>query len=416
MSQRYPRVHRPARAAKRRLVGKPTFGRRPNFERLECRNLLTGGMEFADVELLTMAALFEDSPAPDEVAYALEESSVTSDPAVPTLMLFSAAKEDWQDADYEQGFALTAFGGEMLDGEMLDGEVLDGEVEVVDQPLRMRFSVADADITAEIAPVEESESLSLVKEDDIATEETYVTFTALGEEDGNATEETYVTFMALGGEGLDEKVDVVDEPVLMRYSATSTEDVQAMGGLAEVDPSAEIMLYAAMGPSPWQNLDNPDDVNVDGSTTPFDALLVINRINEGISLSAVATSETTYLVDVNGDRSLDATDAIQVINTLNTGGGEALVGDDVASRVAPLWYDGGWNDDSAWQETDTTEPSDGVEGDAKLETEDAPLAVARLGQRDEALDADSLDQEKPKAEVDDGLFSEDTDWLLADVI
>ena len=87
-------------------------------------------------------------------------------------------------------------------------------------------------------------------------------------------------------------------------------------------------------------------------------------------------------------------------------------------RPAPfvLWYDGGWNDESVWQETDTTEPSDGAEGDARLETEAPPLAVARVAQRDESLDVDSLDQEKPKAEVDDELFSEDADWLLADVI
>ena len=73
-------------------------------------------------------------------------------------------------------------------------------------------------------------------------------------------------------------------------------------------------------------------------------------------------------------------------------------------------------DDAAWQDTDSAEQSEAVEGDAKLVTEDAPLAVAILEQRDESLDSGGVVEEKPKAEVDDELFSEDVDWLLEDVI
>ena len=177
------------------------------------------------------------------------------------------------------------------------------------------------------------------------------------------------------------------------------------------------MLYAATGPSPWQNLDNPDDVNVDGWTTPVDALLVINRVNEGVLLSAVTAAPTSLFVDVNGDRSLDTNDAIQVINTLNAAD-EAPVAAaaDAARRVAPLWYDGNVNEDATWQDTAPAEQSDVVEGDAKLDTEDAPLAFAIPEQRDESLDSGSVVEEKPKAEVEDELFSEDADWLLDEVI
>jgi hypothetical protein len=175
------------------------------------------------------------------------------------------------------------------------------------------------------------------------------------------------------------------------------------------------MLYAAMGPSPWQNLDNPDDVNVDGWTTPMDALLIINPVNEGVSLSALTAAPASLFVDVNGDRILDANDAIQVINTLNAAS-EAPIAADAARRMAPLWYDGNVTDDAAWQDTDSAEQSEAVEGDAKLVTEDAPLAVAIFEQRDESLDSGGVAEEKPKAEVDDELFSEDVDWLLEDVI
>jgi hypothetical protein len=350
-------------------------------------------MDSSDVELFAMAAMFDESPVPDQVAEVSEEAFMTSDVAVPMLMMFSEVQADEQDSYFEQEVAFAAF----------SGEALDVEADVVDQPVRMHFAAADADIKAEVALFDESGLAvpSLFLEDTPATEDAYVTFTAF---DGEV----------LDGEVVDGEVDVVDEPVRMRFSATEAVEDLAGGGLAEVDMSAEVMLYSAMGPSPWQNLDNPDDVNVDGWTTPFDALLVINQVNEGRSLSAWVAAETSLRVDVNGDRSLDANDAIQVINTLN-GAFESDDAADVANRVAPLWYDGIPEDDSAWQDTDSAEPSDTAEGDASPDALDTPLPVARLMYGDESLDSDSLEEEKPD-EGDDGVFSEDVDWLLDEVL
>ena len=393
---RMPEIHRPRKHAKQRRLGHPAFGRRPNFERLERRDLLTAGMDSGDVELLTVAALFDESAVPDEVVDVSEESSAMSDPAVPTLMLFSkdvsvAADEEieteivlldesgfpvptrfseefpaaeettvtfaafggevldgevFEEVDgggdyYEKEAAFTSFDGEVLKGEAFeegdegvayyekefaftpsDGEVLDGELDVVDQPLLLR-SLADADVKADVAMFDESEP----------------PMPSAFEDDTIAPEETFVTFTAQGGEALDGEADVVDEPVLMRNAATDTEGDVADGDLVdgdvvEGDPSEELMLYAAMGPSPWQNLDNPDDVNVDGWTTPMDALLIINPVNEGVSLSALTAAPASLFVDVNGDRILDANDAIQVINTLNAAG-EAPIAADAARRMAP---------------------------------------------------------------------------------
>jgi L-fucose isomerase-like protein len=174
-----------------------------------------------------------------------------------------------------------------------------------------------------------------------------------------------------------------------------------------------------MGPSPWQNLDNPVDVNADGWTTPFDALLVINRVSEGVSLSALEVLSTSIFADVNGDRNLDATDAIHVINTLNVGpegiGDAELSSDEAASRVAPLWYDDSRVDDAAaWQDGDWNQ-AEGDDANVELNPENAPRAVPRLAAEDESWDSDDEDLKESHAEDDDQLFSEDADWLLAEL-
>ncbi len=60
------------------------------------------------------------------------------------------------------------------------------------------------------------------------------------------------------------------------------------------------------------NYQQPTDVNVDGYTTPLDALSVINELNLG---SEVLGSD--MMADTNGDRLVSALDALVVINHLN---------------------------------------------------------------------------------------------------
>lgn len=310
------------RSSKRRGMHSPARGRRPHFERLEIRNLLTAGLATTDMELLAATAWWEESlPAEDIV---IEAAAVREQTAVA----FAA----W------------------------DGEV------VVAEPVRA-FVLMDSDAWQE--------------------------------------DENFVAITAFEGDNLAGEFE-----------------------LLEGDPSAEITLFAAMGPSPWQNLDNPDDVNADGWITPYDALLVINRVNEGTVLSALASVPTTIFADVNGDRSLDTTDAVQVINTLNGSenlmGDAELTGEEVASRVAPLWYDrpedGNPEADAAtWQERDD-EHVDGDPLDMEGDLPDTPWGMPRLMPEDEAWDRADEDPIPPLDKDDGQLFSEDADWLLAELL
>lgn len=65
----------------------------------------------------------------------------------------------------------------------------------------------------------------------------------------------------------------------------------------------------------FHNFVLPNDVDDDGSITPLDALVVINRINQGTDDSL---GQSGRFHDVNDDRSVSPLDALQVINHLNT--------------------------------------------------------------------------------------------------
>ena len=60
------------------------------------------------------------------------------------------------------------------------------------------------------------------------------------------------------------------------------------------------------------NYEQPTDVNVDGVTSPVDALSVINELNQKSS-----TIISSMMVDTNGDRIVSPIDALLVINQLN---------------------------------------------------------------------------------------------------
>ncbi len=86
------------------------------------------------------------------------------------------------------------------------------------------------------------------------------------------------------------------------------------------------------------NLDNPLDVNADGTVAPIDALLVINYLNfHGAGQLEGAADGAPYL-DVNMDGMAAAIDSLMVINYLNTHGteGEGEGGASVAAAsVSP---------------------------------------------------------------------------------
>ena len=69
----------------------------------------------------------------------------------------------------------------------------------------------------------------------------------------------------------------------------------------------------------WHNESLPEDVNGDGFVSAFDALLIINQLNEsGASEVPRNRPSDSPMVDVNEDQWLSPQDAIHVINLLNS--------------------------------------------------------------------------------------------------
>ena len=69
----------------------------------------------------------------------------------------------------------------------------------------------------------------------------------------------------------------------------------------------------------WQNPANPLDVNHNSSVEPLDALIIINRLNQGLggSLPAPGNDGPPPFFDVNGNDSVEPLDALIIINFLN---------------------------------------------------------------------------------------------------
>lgn len=101
----------------------------------------------------------------------------------------------------------------------------------------------------------------------------------------------------------------------------------------------ELDLGAATNPF------NRFDVNNDGNVTALDALILINKLNEGVtsaepgSIARLRATIGDLFIDVNGDTILTAVDALQVINELNRfdAGGEAIAAVDPVQSSIP-WH------------------------------------------------------------------------------
>lgn len=74
------------------------------------------------------------------------------------------------------------------------------------------------------------------------------------------------------------------------------------------------------------NYINPADVNSDNQTSPVDALMIINLLNQGIN--GIANNvDFTGLCDTNGDGVISTLDALTVINTLNQSTNNSILSD-----------------------------------------------------------------------------------------
>ncbi len=71
----------------------------------------------------------------------------------------------------------------------------------------------------------------------------------------------------------------------------------------------------------WQNPWRPLDANDDGSIAPLDALVGINRLNQGLptNLPERPASSTEPYYDTNGDQSHTPIDVLLIINAINRG-------------------------------------------------------------------------------------------------
>jgi hypothetical protein len=91
-------------------------------------------------------------------------------------------------------------------------------------------------------------------------------------------------------------------------------------------PTEFVIQSSLTAISPWQNPINQFDVNGSGSISGIDALLIINRLLNGLAGPINPANPATlpppppagFYIDVNGDGSLSPTDALLVINYLMT--------------------------------------------------------------------------------------------------
>ncbi len=87
--------------------------------------------------------------------------------------------------------------------------------------------------------------------------------------------------------------------------------------------SEQLEARALLAADLMHNVDLPSDVNHDGSTTPLDALFIINELNAGGSrslMTGAAPQISGLFYDVNNDLYLTPVDALLVLNDLNAEG------------------------------------------------------------------------------------------------
>ncbi len=413
--------------ATRRSRNTKAMGRRPRLECLERRNLLTAGMDWGDTELLMATMLMEEPSDVVEIAGMVSEDKLQEreiDPSdEPMLMTFFAADANmetddaWYDENATPMFAMFSWDeseseefesdDSWVKWEATDVEFADEAFDLDDQPMLMRFSLANAvDDWSE-------ESYKTEFVDDWDSEFADGELDVVGEPMLTAF---FATDADVEVEALLATEDVIegdDLPQRMRFTAAEGDLETDEGGLDGGDVDAEVMLFTAMGPSPWQNSDNPEDVNVDGWTTPIDALLIINGIGRDDAAAGSLNLPVSLFLDVNGDRRLDPSDAMQVINLLN--GGSLVESDPIASadsRMAPLWYVDHSDEPNLWEDVEDSDQLESEIGDDARETDDPPRVAPRLMHPSD----ESEDQDEDRSDEDGWIFSEDAEWLLTELL
>jgi hypothetical protein len=111
----------------------------------------------------------------------------------------------------------------------------------------------------------------------------------------------------------------------------------ADSGTPALEAEAAFELTINANPKPWQNPQNPFDVDADGDVVPLDALKVINYLNAvGIGplpYPTAAFSPPNYY-DINGDNNVEPLDVLQLINYLNQNESPAAEGESASPASA----------------------------------------------------------------------------------
>ena len=383
--------------------------RRLQLERLEGRNLLAAGAELVEVaELLDARALLETATMSEEVSPAGDEAAVraviltasadggsvgeavaVADDSGGVPLLLAASDDGCEDApmlrsaveDDSAGvmtrFAVGEKGSE--DALMLFAAVADesGDAPLLfamsedgseDAPLRLAFADDSGDVPLLFAMSEDgSEDAAILfatVDESAVDEDNEILLRTLTEPAATSADaETYV----LGTADVTMCEPLTAEDVALLSDETSLDDNEPVFGPQLLSASTDTATESA---SPWQNADNPYDVNGDGMVTPRDVLLVINQINLQLQLPSERTAAQlpSLYVDVNGDRRLDASDSLWLTNVLN--------------QTAP--------------------------------TQDSRAAVSRFAPTLGDLTAST--DELRTAEQDSRLFADEMDWLLPELV
>lgn len=142
----------------------------------------------------------------------------------------------------------------------------------------------------------------------------------------------------------DEAIDRDQEPIV-------NVTVEARGASGD-RISTDLAVRVTPARSPYQNRDNPNDVNGDGIVSPLDALILINYLNSQGGFDLEPPSGTggngengpANFPDVNGDNMLSPIDVLMIINFLNStrdpGGGaegEAFAQHGSTNEAAPVY-------------------------------------------------------------------------------
>ena len=145
----------------------------------------------------------------------------------------------------------------------------------------------------------------LHSEDDATV--TYDNAQKIATELGNHTVAYEFPLITTAGHGLDEKLDTVVDGVVVSDQMFAFFEQEL--DLDELNPAFN-----------WHNENLSEDVNGDGSVTPFDALMLINELNRaGAYQLPLSKPGESPFYDVNKDGWITPSDAIQIINVLNGG-------------------------------------------------------------------------------------------------